>query len=59
MTTERWLQVYRVFRSALQRDAAERQSYFDQACAGASSLHKEVAELLAHHGRASGASRIG
>ena len=49
MTAERWKQVKEIFASALERQAVERPTYLDVACAGDASLRQEVESLLASH----------
>lgn len=46
MTPERWQQVKELFNAALERDAAERSSFLDHACAGDELLRKAVEDLL-------------
>ena len=46
MTPERWQQVKDLFNAALERDATERRSFLDRACAGDPGLRKEVEDLL-------------
>jgi serine/threonine protein kinase len=47
-TAERWRVVESLFEAALQRPPAEREAYLREACANDSSLHREVASLLAN-----------
>ena len=49
MTPERWRQVTEVFHAALARDAADRASCLDQACAADRALREEVEAMLAAH----------
>src|SRR5262245_25962488 len=50
MTPDRWEQIERLYHSALEREAGERESFLDQACAGDDELRREIASLLAHDG---------
>jgi len=50
MTPDRWEQIERLFHSALEREAGERESFLDQACAGDDELRREISSLLAHDG---------
>ena len=43
---DRWLRIEQVYGEALDRDAAEREAYLDDACAGDADLRAEVASLL-------------
>src|SRR5262245_63236192 len=52
MTAERWGQIERLYHSALEREAGERESFLDRACAGDDELRREIASLLAHDGLA-------
>ena len=52
MTPERWAAVERLYHSALQRDASERERFLAEACAGDDALRGEVKSLLAHDGSA-------
>jgi len=45
--TERWLQIENVYHAALERDAATRMAFLDQACGGDSELRGDVESLLA------------
>jgi tetratricopeptide (TPR) repeat protein len=45
-----WQRVRELFHSALERDAAARRDYLDQACAGDADLRREVDSLIAAHG---------
>jgi serine/threonine-protein kinase len=49
VTPERWRQVTDVFHAVLARDAPDRASYLDQACAGDRALRSEVDAMLAAH----------
>jgi serine/threonine-protein kinase len=49
MTPERWSEIQRVYHDALERDAASRSAFVDQACAGDHELRREVVSLLAAH----------
>ena len=49
MTPERWRQVTEVFHAALARDAPERVSFLEAACAGDRALRAEVDAMLAAH----------
>ena len=48
MDRERWQQVDRVFKSALERAPGSRDAYLAEACAGDSELRREVESLLAN-----------
>jgi serine/threonine protein kinase/Flp pilus assembly protein TadD len=48
---ERWQQVERVYESALAKDASERASFLEDACAGDDDLRQEVESLLAYQER--------
>jgi serine/threonine protein kinase len=48
MEPQRWKQIDAIFAAALERDAAERPAFLDEACAGDAELRKEVESLLAH-----------
>jgi len=48
---ERWQQVERVYESALAKDASERASFLEDACAGDDALRQEVESLLAYQER--------
>ncbi len=52
MTPERWQQLKEIFQSALERDAAERSAFLNQACAGDAALRSEVESLIASHDQA-------
>ena len=52
MTPERWQQISQLYRSAQQRDAAERDTFLRDACAGDEGLRREVESLLAQDGSA-------
>ena len=51
MKAERWQQVERVYESALAKDASERASFLEDACAGDDALRQEVESLLAYQER--------
>ena len=51
MKAERWQQVERVYESALAKDASERASFLEDACAGDDDLRQEVESLLAYQER--------
>ncbi len=52
MDPERWQQISKLFRDALERNADERSAFLDDACNGDASLRREVQSLLSSHGRA-------
>jgi Tol biopolymer transport system component/serine/threonine protein kinase len=52
MQAERWKQIDEVFDAALERDAAGRASFLDEACAADADLRREVESLLAAYDRA-------
>src|SRR5438093_5793172 len=52
MTPERWQQVKQIFQSALERDAAERSAFLNQACADDAALRSEVESLISSHDQA-------
>ena len=52
MKAARWQQVNHIFHEALQRDAATREPYLQQATAGDPELRREVETLLTSHERA-------
>src|SRR5437867_1737714 len=52
MTPERWQQVKQNFQSALERDAAERSAFLNQACADDAALRSEVESLISSHDQA-------
>ena len=52
MTPERWQQIDRLFHSALERDAAQRDAFLIEACQGDESLRREVVSLLGSHAEA-------
>jgi eukaryotic-like serine/threonine-protein kinase len=52
MTPERWQQVKQIFQSALERDAAERSAFLNQACADDPALRSEVESLISSHNQA-------
>jgi serine/threonine protein kinase len=47
MKPERWRQIEEVYHAAVERDADERASFLDEACAGDEALRRDVEELLA------------
>ncbi len=47
MRPERWRQIDRLYQAALERDAAERGAFLDEACRGDEELRREVESLLA------------
>ena len=49
MDTARWQRVEALFHAALERPAAARAAFLADACAGDTSLHSDVARLLAEH----------
>jgi Tol biopolymer transport system component/predicted Ser/Thr protein kinase len=49
-----WQHIEEIFHEALQRDAAERDSYLREACGSDSALRHEIDDLLAHHEPGSG-----
>lgn len=49
MTPERWQQIDRLFHSALERDAEQRDAFLRKACKGDESLRREVVSLLGSH----------
>ncbi|ARA94347.1 serine/threonine protein kinase [Rhodothermaceae bacterium RA] len=49
MSTPRWNQIETLFWAALDRDAAERAAFLDEACAGDAALRREVEGMLAAH----------
>ena len=51
MKAERWQQVEQVYHSALAKDASERASFLEEACAGDDALRHEVESLLAYQER--------
>ena len=51
MKAERWQQVERVYESALAKDASERASFLEEACAGDDALRQEIESLLAYQER--------
>ncbi len=54
MATERWQQIDQLFHAALERPAAARAAFLDEACAGDEALRREIESLLAAHGRTGG-----
>ncbi len=60
MTPERWREIERLYHAALERDAAERAAFLNEACGGDEALRREVESLLdlsRHSERLHGASR--
>ncbi len=55
MKPERWRQIEQLYQSALERDAARRKAFLDEACAGDEELRREVESMLAAHEQAKGA----
>src|SRR5262249_25296032 len=49
MESERWQQIESLYYAALDRDAAQRAAFLDEACAGDEELRWEVESLLAVH----------
>src|SRR5437879_3611722 len=47
MTPERWLEVERLYHSALEQEPGERAEFLAQACQGDAELRRETEELLA------------
>ena len=54
MTLERWSDVARLYHAAASRDAAEREAFLADACAGDDALRHEVESLLAQESSAEG-----
>ena len=54
MTPERWKKINDLFHSALERNAADREAFLEQAAAGDVALRREVESLLASHGSSDG-----
>jgi non-specific serine/threonine protein kinase/serine/threonine-protein kinase len=54
MSVPDWSEIEAIFAAALERTAAERSSYLDQACRGRPELRTEVDSLLESHGKAGG-----
>jgi eukaryotic-like serine/threonine-protein kinase len=52
VTPERWREIERLYYEALDRDAAERAAFLNEACGGDEGLRREVESLLAYHGTA-------
>src|SRR5215510_8542243 len=50
MTPERWEQIERLYHSAVECEADEREPFLDRACAGDDELRREIDSLLAHDG---------
>lgn len=53
LTPERWEQVSRIFKSAIELNAAEREVYLQNECGPDESLRHEVAKLIQSHQKAS------
>ena len=49
MKPERWQQISTVFQAALERGPGQQAAFLDEACAGDSSLRREVESLIASH----------
>jgi eukaryotic-like serine/threonine-protein kinase len=49
MTPDRWQQISSVYQATLEREATERETFLQEACAGDEELRREVMDLLAHH----------
>jgi len=58
VTAERWKEIKEIFACALERQAAERAEYLDAACAGDTSLRREVESLLASHQQEIGRAHV-
>src|SRR5262245_62667301 len=54
MTPERYGQVSRICRAALELEPAERAAYLTEVCGGDETLWQEVESLLGHDGRSEG-----
>jgi len=54
MESERWQQIESLYYAALDRDAAQRAAFLDEACAGEEELRREVESLLAVHEQSEG-----
>src|SRR5687768_3250382 len=54
MTPEQWRQIERIFHSAVQLPASQRDGYLDNACALDAELRREVESLIAADNSASG-----
>jgi serine/threonine protein kinase len=52
MTSDRWQQIEQLYYAAVERDAAERAAFLDEACGGDEALRQEVESLLASHEQA-------
>ena len=46
LTPERWQQVARIYQLAVDQDAATRDAFLSEACAGDEALRREVESLL-------------
>ena len=53
LKSERWAQVSRIFKSAIELDAAERDAYLKNECGADDALHDEVLRLIQSHQKAS------
>jgi serine/threonine protein kinase len=53
MSPERWQQVSRIFKSAIELDGAARESYLAKECAHDYSIREEVSRLISSHEKAS------
>ena len=51
-TADRWQQVAEVYLAAVERDAADRDAFLREACAGDEGLRREVESLLGYEGGA-------
>jgi serine/threonine protein kinase len=52
VTPDRWREIERLYYAALERDAAQRAKFLNDACGGDEGLRREVESLLAYHGTA-------
>jgi Tol biopolymer transport system component len=52
VTPERWREIERLYYAALERDAAERAAFLNEACGGDEGLRREIESLVAYHGAA-------
>jgi eukaryotic-like serine/threonine-protein kinase len=52
VTPERWREIERLYYAALERDAAERAAFLNEACGGDDGLRREIESLVAYHGAA-------
>src|SRR5262245_58463654 len=55
---DRWKRIEDIFQGALERPAADRSSYLDQACGGDGDLRAEVESLIASESGAATALRL-